>query len=254
MDPATLIGLFGALGVIALAIIIGGEASIFFNAPSLLIVVGGTSMAVLIKFSVLQFLRAFKVAGRAFRFRSDDPLELIDQTVLLAQAARKDGLLALESYQVDNPFLRQGIQLVVDGHEPALVKKVLGQEIDLSIQRAEEGEHVFRAIGDVAPAMGMIGTLIGLVQMLSHMDDPQRIGPAMAIALLTTLYGAVIANAVAIPIADKLANRNAEERLNRTLIVEGLLSIQEGLNPRVIGELLKTYLPSKRRESIEEAA
>jgi chemotaxis protein MotA len=131
---------------------------------------------------------------------------------------------------------------------------VLAQEIDLTIERNEQGENVFRAIGDVAPAMGMIGTLIGLVQMLSNMDDPKKIGPAMAVALLTTLYGAVIANAIALPLADKLAARNSEERLNRTLILEGLLSIQEGLNPRVIGELLKTYLPSNERHSLEEAA
>ncbi|HKJ94618.1 MAG TPA: flagellar motor protein PomA [Gammaproteobacteria bacterium] len=255
MDLATLIGLIGALGVISLAIMVGGSAGIFFNVPSLLIVVAGTMMASLIKFPMGTFLGAFKVAGRAFRYRGDDPQKLIDQTVDLAQVARKEGLLALESYEVDNPFLQQGIQLVADGHEPELVRKVLGQEIDLTIERNEQGENVFRAIGDVAPAMGMIGTLIGLVQMLSNMSDPKSIGPAMAIALLTTLYGAVIANAVALPIADKLANRNSEERLSRTLILEGLLSIQEGLNPRVIEELLKTYLPSKaRQEAAEEAA
>ncbi|MQM39475.1 Chemotaxis protein PomA [wastewater metagenome] len=169
--------------------------------------------------------------------------------------ARKEGLLALENYEVDNPFLQQGVQLLADGHEPEFVKKVLGQEIDLSIERAERGENVFRALGDVAPAMGMIGTLIGLVQMLSNMDDPKKIGPAMAIALLTTLYGAVIANAIALPLADKLAARNTEERLNRTLILEGLISIQEGLNPRVIEELLKTYLPtSQRQDATDEAA
>jgi chemotaxis protein MotA len=255
MDLATLIGLVGALGVIGAAIVVGGEPGSFVDVPSILIVVGGTFMAVLIKFPLAQFLGAFKAAGRAFRYRSDDPRKLIEQTVELAQVARKEGLLALESYEVDNPFLQQGIQLVADGHEPELVRKVLGQEIDLTIDRNEKGENVFRAIGDVAPAMGMIGTLIGLVQMLSNMDDPKKIGPAMAIALLTTLYGAVIANAIAIPIADKLANRTAEERLNRTLILEGLLSIQEGLNPRVIEELLKTYLPSNQREApVEEAA
>lgn len=255
MDLATLIGLVGALGVIGAAIVVGGDASTFVNLPSILIVVGGTFMAALIKFPVAQFLGAFKSAGRAFQYRSEDPRKLIDQTVDLAQVARKEGLLALESYEVENPFLQQGIQLVADGHEPELVRKVLGQEIDLTIERNEKGENVFRAIGDVAPAMGMIGTLIGLVQMLSNMDDPKMIGPAMAIALLTTLYGAVIANAIAIPIADKLANRNGEERLSRTLILEGLLSIQEGLNPRVIEELLKTYLPSNQRETpVEEAA
>lgn len=254
MDLATLIGFVGALGVIAAAITLGGDPVMFLNGPSVIIVLGGTSMAVLIKFPLGQFLSAFKVAGRAFRYRGDDPQSLIDQTVELAQVARKEGLLALESHESENPFLRRGIQLIVDGHGPELVKKVLGQEIDLTVARDEQGEHVFRAIGDVAPAMGMIGTLIGLVQMLSHMDDPKKLGPAMAVALLTTLYGAVLANSVAIPIADKLANRNTEERLNRTLILEGLLSIQEGLNPRLIGELLKTYLPIKQRASTKEAA
>ena len=254
MDLATIIGLLGALGVIGSAILVGGSAGIFVNVPAVLIVMGGTVMASLIKFPLGQFLGAFKVAGRAFRYKSEDPKALIDQTVELAQVARKEGLLALESYEVENPFLQRGIQLVADGHEPDLVKKVLGQEIDLEIDRNAQGENVFRAIGDVAPAMGMIGTLIGLVQMLSNMDDPKKIGPAMAVALLTTLYGAVIANAVALPMADKLANRNSEERLNKTLILEGLLSIQEGLNPRVIGELLKTYLPSKQRDAMEEAA
>lgn len=254
MDLATLIGFVGALGVIVAAILAGGSPAIFLNAPSVLIVLGGTLMAVLIKFPLGQFLGAFKAAGRAFRFRGEVPQALIEQTVELAQVARKEGLLALENFEVANPFFRQGIQLIADGHEPELVKKVLGQEIDLTMARDEQGEQVFRAIGDVAPAMGMIGTLIGLVQMLSNMDDPKKIGPAMAVALLTTLYGAVLANSMAIPIADKLANRKSEERLSRTLILEGLLSIQEGLNPRVIGELLKTYLPIKQRVPAEEAA
>ncbi|MCS4502825.1 flagellar motor protein PomA [Arhodomonas aquaeolei] len=255
MDLATLIGLIGATGVIMMAIVVGGDAAIFLNVPSLLIVVSGALLATLIKFPLSQFLGAFKSVGRAFKYRSDDPRRLIEQTVDLAQVARKEGLLALENYEVDNPFLQQGVQLLADGHEPEFVKKVLGQEIDLSIERAERGENVFRALGDVAPAMGMIGTLIGLVQMLSNMDDPKKIGPAMAIALLTTLYGAVIANAIALPLADKLAARNTEERLNRTLILEGLISIQEGLNPRVIEELLKTYLPtSQRQDATDEAA
>ncbi|KAB7622629.1 flagellar motor protein PomA [Alkalilimnicola sp. S0819] len=254
MDLATLIGLIGAISVIVGAIVVGGSAGTFFNVPSLLIVVGGTVTSTLIKFPVAQFVTAFKTAGRAFSYKSDDPRQLIATTVELAQVARKEGLLALESYEVDNPFLQKGIQLVADGHEPDFVKKVLTQEIDLQIERHEQGENVFRALGDVAPAMGMIGTLIGLVQMLSNMDDPKQIGPAMAIALLTTLYGAVMANAIFLPIADKLGNRNEEERVNRTLILEGLVSIQEGLNPRVIEELLKTYLPGNMRDSLETEA
>ncbi|MDY6943768.1 MAG: flagellar motor protein PomA [Pseudomonadota bacterium] len=249
MDLATLIGLIGAIGVITAAILVGGSAGVFLNIPSILIVVGGTVMAVLMKFSIGQFFGAFKVAGRAFSFKAEDPSMLISQTVELAGIARKQGLLALENHPVENEFIKQGLQLIIDGHEPEFVKKVLSQEIELTIERHEVGEKVFRAMGDVAPAMGMIGTLIGLVQMLSNMSDPKSIGPAMAVALLTTLYGAIIANALALPIADKLANRNSEERLNRTLLLEGLASIQEGLNPRVIEELLKTYLPAALREA-----
>lgn len=256
MDLATLIGLLGAFGTIVGAIVVGGSAMTFLDVASILIVGGGTMMAVLIKFPLAQFLGAFKVAGRAFTYKSDDPSALIATTVELAQVARKEGLLALESFEVDNEFLKKGIQLVADGHEPDFVKKVLTQEIDLTMDRYEKGENVWRAIGDVGPAMGMIGTLIGLVQMLSNMDDPKAIGPAMAVALLTTLYGSVLANVLALPIADKLANRNEEESLNRTIVVEGLVAIQEGLNPRVIEELLKTYLPGHMREAPaeEEAA
>lgn len=248
MDLATLIGLIGAIGVLLSAIFLGGSASTFIDAPAFLIVLGGTAMASLIKFPLGQFFGAFKVAGRAFMYKGDDPGKLIAQAVEMAQLARREGLLGLEGFEVDNPFLKTGIRLVVDGHEPAFVRKVLNQEIDLTIDRQEKGENVFRAIGDVAPAMGMIGTLVGLVQMLANMGDPKAIGPAMAVALLTTLYGAFIANCVALPLADKLAYRNEEERLNRTLILEGLVAIQDGLNPRVIEELLKTYLPGHLRE------
>jgi chemotaxis protein MotA len=254
MDLATLIGLLGAIGVLISAIVLGGSAGTFVDVSSILIVMGGTSMAVLIKFPLGQFFSAFKVAGRAFMHKGDDPGKLIAQTVEMAQLARREGLLGLESFEVDNPFLQTGIRLVVDGHEPAFVRKVLSQEIDLTIDRQEKGENVFRAIGEVAPAMGMIGTLIGLVQMLANMVDPRAIGPAMAVALLTTLYGAFIANCMALPLADKLAYRSEEERLNRALILEGLVAIQDGLNPRLIEELLKTYLPGHLRERTAEQA
>ncbi len=247
MDLATLIGLLGGLGIIGLAILIGGSMMVFLNPASVLIVIGGTVMATLIKFPLGQFLGAFKTAGRAFMYKSENPQELIQKTLELAAQARKEGLLALERTPVENEFLKEGVQLLVDGHEPEMVRKILSQEIDTSITRHEQGEDVFRALGDVAPAMGMIGTLIGLVQMLSNMDDPKAIGPAMAVALLTTLYGAIIANTIALPLADKLANRNAEERINRTLLLEGLTAIQQGLNPRVIEQLLRTYLPGQER-------
>jgi chemotaxis protein MotA len=162
--------------------------------------------------------------------------------------------MALESQEIENPFLNKGIQLCVDGHPPDLVRKMLSKDISLTIQRHETGQKIFKALGTVAPAMGMIGTLIGLVQMLANMDDPKAIGPAMAVALLTTLYGAVIANAFALPLADKLELRSQEEKTNRTLILETISGIQEGMNPRVLEELLKAFLPEGQRagEEVEQ--
>lgn len=253
MDLATLVGLLGAFGIIIAAIFFGGSAIIFVNIPSLLIVGGGTIFAVLMKFPLVHFFTAFKVAAKAFFAKSEDPVKLIEEGVLLANIARKEGVLGLEGQDIENEFLERGIQLCVDGHEPDFVRTMLGKDINLTIERHERGQAIFKAIGDVAPAMGMIGTLIGLVQMLSAMDDPKAIGPAMAVALLTTLYGAIIANAFALPIADKLAHRSQEERLNKGLILETISSIQEGLNPRVMEELLKTYLPAGKRDAVGEA-
>jgi chemotaxis protein MotA len=185
---------------------------------------------------------------KAFFNKAEDPRKLIQEGIELAHIARKEGVLGLEGRDIDNEFLKRGIQLCVDGHEPEFVRSMLGKDINMTIDRHERGQAIFKSIGDVAPAMGMIGTLIGLVQMLSAMDDPKKIGPAMAVALLTTLYGAIIANAFALPIADKLSHRSQEERLNKALILETIGSIQEGLNPRVMEELLKTYLPAGKRD------
>jgi chemotaxis protein MotA len=254
VDLATLIGLVGALGIIMAAIVLGGSALIFLNVPSLLIVGLGTVLVVLMKFPLAHFFSAFKIAMKAFLHKPEDPQQLIREGVELANIARKEGVLGLEGREIDNPFLERGIQLCVDGHEPEFVRQMLNKDVNLTIERHERGQAIFRAIGDVAPAMGMIGTLIGLVQMLSNMDDPKAIGPAMAVALLTTLYGAVIANAFAIPIADKLALRSNEERLNKALILEAINAIQEGINPRVMEELLKTYLPVGERNTEEDAA
>jgi chemotaxis protein MotA len=247
MDLATLLGLFGALGGIGAAILMGGDAASFIDMPSVVIVLGGTFAITLMKFPLSHTLGAFNVAVKAFIHKSERASDLIEQSVELATIARKEGLLGLEQIEVKNAFLRKGIQLVVDGHDPELVERMLSKDIDLTIERNEEGLSIFKAIGDVAPAMGMIGTLIGLVQMMSHMDDPKSIGPAMAVALLTTLYGSILANAVALPIADKLAHRNREEGVNKSLILEGIRSIQDGMNPRVMEELLSTYLPHNQR-------
>ncbi|KDM92964.1 flagellar motor protein PomA [Photobacterium galatheae] len=247
MDLATLIGLIGAFAFVIMAMLLGGSLDIFFNVPSVLIVFCGTLFVVLMKYSLSQFFGAAKIATKAFMFKTDDPEDLIAKIVEMADAARKGGFLALEEMEVNNSFLRKGIDLLVDGHDADVVRSTLQKDISLTNERHERGIGIFSSMGDVAPAMGMIGTLIGLVAMLTNMDDPKSIGPAMAVALLTTLYGSMLANMVAIPIADKLSLRKNEERLNRRLILDGVLAIQDGQNPRVIDGFLKNYLHEKQR-------
>jgi chemotaxis protein MotA len=252
LDIATLIGLIGGFGIIIGAIATGGDVMLFVNIPSILIVVGGTTMVVLMQVSMADFIGSFKIAMKAFFYQTYDSKQLIDDAVQLADVARKNGLLALEGQEINNDFLKKGIGLCVDGHDPALVKKMLVKDIDLTIERHEIGQNMFKNMGVVAPAMGMIGTLVGLVQMLANMSDPASIGPAMAVALLTTLYGAVIANAFANPLAEKLAVASRFERVNRQLIMEIIGGIQEGMNPRVLEQLLQNFLPANQRPSEEE--
>ena len=248
MDLATLIGLVAGFGVMIGAIFLGGSAGMFINAPSLVVVLGGTFAAVMMKFSMGQFIGAVKVALNVFLHKEEKLQQLIDDLEQMANTARKEGLLALEGVDVSNTFLKKGIQMMVDGHTPEMVRGVLKKDMDNTIQRHEVGQKIFKGFGDYAPAMGMIGTLIGLVQMLANMSDPKSIGPAMAVALLTTLYGAMIANLIALPIADKLALRSGEEKRMKSLILDGLAGIQAGHNPRMIQEMLSTYLPQSKRK------
>lgn len=251
MDIATLVGMLGSFGIVIAAMVLGGDVGVFVNPPSLLIVVGGTIFVVLMKYTLPQFLGAGKVAAKSFMFKSVNPEEIIAETVELADAARKGGLLSLEDKTVSSDFMQRGIQLLVDGHDPEVVKTLLNKESKLSADRHDFGATIFTNMGDVGPAMGMIGTLVGLVQMLSNMSDPKSIGPAMAVALLTTLYGAMLANMITIPIADKLKVRKDEEALNQAMIIDGLLAIQAGQNPRVIEQMLKNYLPEGKRATAE---
>ena len=252
MDLATLIGLLGALGIVGAAIVLGGDPIMFVNVPSILLVVGGTICVVMMKFGLAQFLGALKVAAKAFIFKLDQPANLIEKIVELADLARKGGLLSLEDQKVENQFLQGGIQLLIDGHEPGVVKTMLNKDMNLALDRHEWGAKIFAAMADVAPAMGMIGTLVGLVQMLANMDDPKSIGPAMAVALLTTLYGAMIATMVCAPLSDKLTLRRNEESMVKSLVIDALLAIQGGQNPRVIESMLRTYLPEGKRAAEEE--
>lgn len=248
MDLATLIGLIGALGIVLASIMLGGSAGTFINTPSLLVVLGGTVLVTMMKFSLGKFLGAASIAVKAFLHKPTPPEQLIETAVELAKTARQGGLLALEDAEVPDEFMKTGLGLLIDGHPADIVRSMLHKDMNLTLQRHIDGQDIFKAIGDVAPAMGMIGTLIGLVQMLANMDDPKQIGPAMAIALLTTLYGAILANMIALPIADKLAVRSREENQSKSLIIDALLGIQGGQNPRVIASMLETYLPKSKRQ------
>lgn len=248
MDLTTILGLIIGVTVVTLAIMTGSDLSIFVNAPSILIVLGGTFAATLIKFPLSSVFVAFTVGLRAaFVNELDNPRELIGQAIKLTKLARKSGLIALEKIKISNTFFKKGIQLCADGREIEFIRKMLTKEMDLAIQRQEIGASVFMAIGDSAPAFGMFGTLVGLIQMLSQMSDPTSIGKAMAVALLTTLYGVLIAHLVALPIAEKLHAKIEQERDNRMLIMEGVTQIHERANPTVLVEILESYLPEKQR-------
>ncbi|EIC21875.1 flagellar motor component [Thiorhodovibrio frisius] len=249
MDFATIVGVVVVLIAAIGAILVGGDIGVFINIPSILIVVLGTFGATLVRISFGEFFGSFKIGLKSIIHSSPSPRELIEDAVQLANVARKEGILALENQTISEPFMQKGISLCIDGHPPETVERLLSKEIDLTIERHTKGVKMWASIGDYSPAFGMIGTLIGLVQMLSNMDDPKAIGPAMAVALLTTLYGALIANGFAIPISEKLKAVSEEERMLKDLVLEAISAIQSGINPRVMEQILLTYLPSNQRDS-----
>jgi len=244
MDLATLVGIIAGFAVIVVSIFLGGDLGAFINVPSLLVVLGGTTAATLIKFPLSDVMAAFKIGiGIAFKNPKTDPRYIFDQAIELAGLVRKNGLLGLENVEIDNELFQRGLGLCLDGHSIEIIRDSIAREVDMSIQRNEMGTRMFKGIGDAAPAFGMIGTLIGLVQMLANLDDPAAIGPAMAVAMLTTFYGAVIANLIAIPIADKLEHKADADRNTKQLIVEAIVQIHGSQNPNVMKELLGVYLP-----------
>jgi len=200
------------------------------------------------------FLKTGKFFSKALMNKEQSVSELIDQLVGFAEIARRDGILSLENAarEVEDPFIVQGIQMAVDGTDPELIEAIMDNELEAIDDRHEQGKAIFDSMGKYAPAYGMIGTLVGLVIMLMNMDDPSAIGPAMAVALITTLYGSMFANMFALPIADKLSVRNNEELLFKTIIIKGVMSIQSGDNPRIVEQKLKTFLPPSLRGSSEE--
>jgi chemotaxis protein MotA len=256
MDLATIIGLAAGAAVIAVAILMGGSVTQFVNLPSVLIVVGGGMAATLIRFPIAGVASAFMIGGKvAFIHKKVEPRELITRIAEMGDVVRRNGPLGLESMEIDEPYLMKGSQLIADGYDGAFIRESMELERDQYLTRLAEGQRVFKSLGDAAPAFGMIGTLVGLVQLLANMDDPSTIGPAMAVALLTTLYGAVLANLVCLPMADKLTAKLGAEEINQTLIIDGIMSIRDGKSPNIIREMLVAYLPEKQRgELVPEAA
>jgi chemotaxis protein MotA len=252
MDFATLIGMLSALAVVVFAIGRKEGAMTFLDTTSILIVVFGTAFVVMIKFTFKQWLGAFGVAATAFQNKADDPEALITQIVELSGKARKEGMLALESVEIEYDFLKQGVQLLIDGNSREVVSEMLYKDRQQFLERQTWGTKVWMAWGEVSPAMGMIGTLVGLVQMLVKLDDPKAIGGAMAVALLTTLYGSLIANVIAIPLADKLTLRKTNEGKLMSMCIDGVLGIQSGQNPRILESMLKTYIDPRKRATEED--
>jgi len=254
MDIATLLGLIAGLGVIGAAIFTGSDFWVFLNVPGFLIVIAGTMAATLVRYPISGVLAALMLGVRAAFAGSKDskPADLIDFSLDISKKARRDGFLALANVRAPDPFFTRGIRMCVDGFNYEMVQTTLNKDMHNSIDRHEQGERIFRAIGEAAPAFGMIGTLVGLVQMLAGLDDPKTIGPSMAVALLTTLYGAVIANLIALPIADKLESKVETELVTKSLIIDAILGIHKGRNPAELSELLETYLPDGLRTQVLE--
>jgi chemotaxis protein MotA len=251
MDFLTIIGFVGAFGLIIMAM---GDPTPFIDIPSVQIVIGGTFAAVLARSSVPELIGTISAVMKTVKYKIDKPEDLIEELVNLGTIARKDGMIALEGQDINNPFMAKGIRMLVDGMEGSTIKSSLEREMGMIKKRNAESINVIGSVQEIAPAMGMVGTLVGLVIMLGNMSDPKSIGPAMAIALLTTMYGAIIANVICVPLSQKLVKHDAADGLNYELIIEGVMFIQSGGNPRMLTDLLLSFVNPKARGKLEGAA
>lgn len=253
MDIATIMGLVLGMGCILFGILNGGELSAFIDPGSVAVTVGGGLASTIMCYSLADTLKVLKIMPIVFKARSVNPFQTIQMLVELSQKARREGLLALESAQADikDSFLKKALELVVDGIEADMVKTSMQLEIDSMVVRHSVGQSYFKTLAAQFPAWGMIGTLMGLVNLLKSLDDPSKIGPAMALALITTFYGSVMANFICTPIANKLAANSGEEIRMREMIMEGVLSIQSGENPRLMEHKLKTFLSPEQKTQYE---
>ncbi|MGD8563052.1 MAG: MotA/TolQ/ExbB proton channel family protein [Desulfarculaceae bacterium] len=251
MDFATLIGIFAGMSLILGAIISRGDLVMFINIPSIMIVLGGTSAATLITFPFSDLIHAFQAAKHVFSQKKVNPNEVVRMIITVANLSRRQGLVALSRVRTDNAVLKKALMLIADGAPEELIRQTVRIEIDAMRQRHSVAQDVFRKMGAFAPAFGMLGTLIGLVQMLGTLDDPKTIGPAMAVALITTFYGSLLASLFFLPVAGKLKSRTSLEVINLEIIFEGALSILQNNNPMLIYEKLSSFIPPKIREEYQ---
>lgn len=256
MDLGTIIGIAIGLGLVFSAIISGGGIILFLDVPSLMIVFGGVCATVLISFPLPVVRKAGGVVANAFTQKTTSTSEILALIIHYAEVARRDGMLALEEEAEKAPdeFLKKALRLAVDGTDAELIGMILRLELRALVDRHRQGVDIFKQAADFAPAFGMLGTLIGLIQMLQVLDDPSAIGGGMAVALVTSFWGALLANTLFLPLSNKLRNRSAEEQAIRRLIIEGVTSIQGGDSPRIVKEKLHTFLPPIEREEEKSEA
>ena len=255
MDFATIVGLLIGIAVVCTLILLGGSFSLFYDIHAVIVIGGGCSAATIIRFPFSALVHGFPMGMKyAFTMRKMHPRDLIDELTKVAETVRRNGPNALENMQVDDPFLAQGMRFVADGYDRDFIRDTLERDRDNFLQRLEEGSKIYRHIGDAAPAWGMIGTLLGMVQMFANMEDPSKLGPFMAVSLLATLYGALVGNLLCLPIADKLHLKLEEEDISRTLIIDGILQIRDAKSPTIVREMLMAYLPDHHRHEMAEAA
>jgi chemotaxis protein MotA len=255
MDIATGLGLLAGLVVLVTLILMGGELGMFLDVHAAIVIFGGSFAATLIRFPLTSIFHGLPVGMKyAFTLRRMSQRDLVDEIASLAEIARKQGPIGLERVEVDDPFLAKGVRYVADGYDADFIRDNLERDRDNFITHLDEGQKIYRAIGDCAPAFGMVGTLIGMVQMFANMTDPSKLGPYMAVALLATFYGAAVANLFCLPIADKLQLKLHDEDINRTLIIDGILMIRDAKSPALVREMLLAYLPEKHRHQEGELA
>ena len=255
MDIATGLGLLAGMGVLLALILMGGELSMFLDSHAFIAIFGGAFAATLIRFPLSSIFHGMPLGMRfAFTMRRVSQRELIDEIAQLAEIARKQGPMGLEKVEVSDSFLAKGVRYVADGYDAEFIRDNLERDRDNFLTHLDEGQKIYRSIGDCAPAFGMVATLIGMVQMFANMSDPSKLGPFMAIALLATFYGAALANLLCLPIADKLHLKLVDEEINRTLIIDGVLMMRESKSPTLVREMLLAYLPEKHRHEAEELA